>query len=143
MKLSEELKTVIGHDVYAYNFALSYLLFCHAVDDIIDEPKASAEHIIKTWDLATIVFTNPFYIKHYTTLSPLIRASCNFYADSVEFEKHNDWRKNCADILRHSGNMVIVATVELVAGYDAKRFISKIMHEDSHDKHKGDFSYAD
>jgi len=138
MHLIPELKRLIGHDQFAYNFCMSYMLFCHAVDDIVDDKKVEPEHVLKTWDLATVVFSNPFYIKYSNVLSPLIRASCNMYADSVKYEKETDWRKTCADTLRHSGNMVVAAAVELVAGYEAKREISDILNICSYEAHKGD-----
>lgn len=119
----------------ALYWVVSYVCFCHAVDDLIDGDKTDSDFILKVFEFAALVYSYPFYIQHINTLYPLTRMAHNSYADSISMEKKIDWRKNYGDVLRQNGNEVILAVIELVSDYDTKRKASLELREIAYKAH--------
>jgi hypothetical protein len=144
------LKKYLDSDPDALLWVMSYGMYCHAIDDIIDGDKNDSEFILKTFEFATIIYSNVFYLRHITTLYSLCKMASNTYMDSVLLEKEiaknpgamltpeNAWKLSCSDILRQNGNEVILAVVEIVGGIDKRREASlelrKISYATHHDK---------
>jgi hypothetical protein len=121
-------------------FGLSYVTYCHAIDDIIDGDKKDYEHILKTFDFAATIFSSPFYVRNLHLLYPLVKSASNSFADSVTFERSGEvWSEAMADVLRQQGNEVLCAVVEIVSGIDAKRAFSKEARKLGYDSHHDSF----
>lgn len=130
------IKEYLSADIDALIFALSFSTYCHAIDDIVDGDKTDAEFIIKTFEFAACIYSSPFYQRNIWLLYPLVKATSNAYADSVNMERSNQqWRRNSADVLRQYGNEVLTACVEVVKGQDARREFSLKMREIAYEAH--------
>lgn len=130
------LEQYLGKGSQAYNWTLAYITFCHAVDDIIDGDKLDSEHILKTFEYTLHLYSDIFYLSNIHILYPLCKMVSNTYADSVSFSRSGEkWKKDCADILRHTANEVTLACVEIVGGYDKRREASAKFRELSFHSH--------
>lgn len=139
LRLYELLKQYLHTDPDALLFAVSFLAYCHAIDDIIDGDKTDSEHIIKTFEFAATLYSSPFYQRNINILYALVRATSNAYADSVRMEKSKvKWEQTIADTLRQYGNEVIIACIEIVSGYDARREVSQQIRSISYKEHHTD-----
>ena len=117
-------------------WALSYGLYVHSIDDIIDGDKNDSEFILKTFEYALIVYAYPFFVQHIQMLYPLCKMASNTYMDSVLMERSsNKWDKNYADVLRQMGNEVILAVIEIVCGLNVRRHASIELREISYKMH--------
>lgn len=135
IQIKQLLERYLSSDEDAIAFVYCWLLYCHAIDDIIDGDKTDSEHIIKTFQFSTTLHTSNFFLKNWATLNPIIDVAFNSYADSVKLEKGVKWERNYADVLRQVANEVIVAVVGIVAGYDKKREISLELRQLSYLEH--------
>jgi hypothetical protein len=116
----------------AAHFLLLWRAYVHAIDDIIDGDMKEREEIIRSFILAQEIYTHGFFIQHGPELKRLVRLVTNAYADSVAWEQdEKEWRRQIADTLRHAGNEMVLAVVDLCAeaqvpgtGYDAMRSVS-------------------
>lgn len=120
------LQKYLSIDPDALLWTLGYGSFIHSVDDIIDNeiPKdvESKEFLLKTFEFAAVVYSNNFYQRNIATLYPLVKMASNTYADSVQLESsETKWKRDFADVLRTTGNEVILAVIEIVRGYDIRR----------------------
>jgi len=137
----------IQHDIEAMQFVELYAKYIHQIDDIIDEDKKD-ELIINTFNLATCVFTTPFWIKHHEKLFLIDVLINNQYADVVKWESAEElWKRRDAKALSHVGYNMLFAVVLIVAGYPALRECSSKFRQWAHYKHledsefKGELNY--
>lgn len=144
------LKKYLMADPDAFCWVCAYGLYVHAIDDIIDGDKTDSEFILKTFEFAPVVYGNIFYLKNFTKLYPLVKMTSNAYMDSVLLEKEIKsraaefdgselaWKKSASDILRQSGNEVILACIEIVNDVETRRKASlelrRISYLTHHDK---------
>ncbi len=120
----------------AFLWAISYGLYVHMIDDIIDQDKTDSEHILKTFELAAQIYSFPFYINNMHMLYPLVKMASNCYMDSVLMEKFpSSWNRNYADMLRQNGNEVILACIEIVNGINVRRHASMELRQISYQMH--------
>jgi len=135
--LTALLHEVLIDDEEALVFCLAFAKHCHNVDDIIDEKRENTDFILGAFEFAAYLYSLSFYRKHAHMLLPVIKAVTNAYADSVKFEKEKTckWKQHYSDVLRQSGNEVVVAAVEISKGYNAKRIISEKFREISYLRH--------
>ena len=107
----------------ALAFVLGYSIYVHDIDDIVDGDKMGDIHLLKTFELAAVVYSNPFYIKNINTLYPLIIMSSSTYITSVTLEKDPDkapWKTWSFDWMRQTGIEVILAVVQILHGIDKR-----------------------
>lgn len=124
------LKSYLEKDVDALLWVLAYTTYVHAIDDIIDGDNTESEHILKTFELAAIIYSYPWYLQNRHTLYPLVIMASNTYMDSVKLEKSNElWKQRVADALRQTGNEVILACIQIVGGIEARREASLKLRE--------------
>jgi len=136
MNIKEVVEEFLYTDVEAQYFFYSYLIHCHAVDDIIDGDKTDSEFIIKCFDFTITLCSCSFYLQWRHILEPLMHSAANAYADSVIFERSKEeWKQNYADVLRQTGNEVLLACIGIVSGPDAKRKASLKLRELSYLAH--------
>jgi hypothetical protein len=139
MKIKDIVEEYLIDSVDAQLFFYSYLIHCHAVDDVIDGDRTDSEFIIKCFDFTVTLCSCRFYQHYSATLEPLMHAAANAYADSVVMERSKvQWKQQYADVLRQSGNEVLLACIGIVAGIDKKREASLKLRElaylEHHDK---------
>lgn len=117
------LKYYCGADVDAYLFITAYTVYVHAIDDIIDKDNTDPVFILKTFELAAIVYGNSFYLRHFSALYPLVKMASSTYITSVQLEQDKDkavWKDRVADALRQTGNELILAVIEILHGIDKR-----------------------
>lgn len=113
--------------------------FNHDIDDIIDENLWDAEHLLSVFMLACTVYSHSFYRKHVESLqSPVILAT-TIYADSVKWEKDPAaWKRQRADVMRHSGIDVVLAVAMICGGWEHLRAVSAPLQAACYIMHKKD-----
>lgn len=116
------LKEYLHHNPDALIWILSYVAYCHAIDDIIDGDKNDHTFILNTFRLAISIFSFPFYTNNMSSLRALIETAQDAYRDSVEMEKKNDalWKSRVGDIIRQNANDVILMTIMLTSGIEKR-----------------------
>lgn len=130
------LKHYLQADPDALAWVIAYTKYVHAIDDIIDGDNTSSEHIIRTFEFAAVIYSNVFYLRNLSYLYPLVKVVSNAYQDSVILEKSPEkWQRYVADGLRQHGNELILACVELVGGYDARREASMKLRDIAYRSH--------
>lgn len=139
------------HDAY-YEFLMKYLygdallwmlsygIYVHAIDDIIDQDipgnEVREQFMLKTFEFAECIFSNIFYINNLSKLRPLIKMASYTYMNSVLWEhSKEEWKKKVADHLRQQGNNVVLAVVEICSGIDARNRASIELMEISYKTH--------
>lgn len=130
------LEKYLSPDPDALLWVLSYTTYVHAVDDIIDEEIRDEEFLLKTFEMAAVVYSSHFYVRNISALYPLIVMASNTYMDSVILEKQSEaWKRYTADHLRQTGNEVILACIQIVGGMDVRRQASMELREISYFLH--------
>jgi hypothetical protein len=113
------------NDAEAMSFLRLWSGYVHGIDDLIDEPGMTNEAKIGLFIQALQVYNHPFYLKHRTSLNPIIIGVTNLYADSVAWEKSPDaWKQAFSDWARHAGAEMVLAVANLAGGYAHMRRIS-------------------
>lgn len=104
-------------DEDAFIFVSLYVIYCHAIDDLIDEPQPDYNNLLDTFALAPVLFGNNFYVQHFHKLYPLVKMAHYAYKDSVKMEKSNEkWKQYLSDALRQQANEVIIEVINIVHG---------------------------
>lgn len=136
------IKKYTGADIDAYLFVLAYTAYVHAVDDIIDKDNTDPVFILKTFELAAVVYGNAFYLRNFSMLYPLVKMASSTYITSVQLEQEKSseiWKNRVADALRQTGNELILAVIELLHGIDVRTKASYELRKISwHLHHKED-----
>jgi hypothetical protein len=131
---------IANGDAAAENFLWLWGCYLRAVDDVIDENKWDPESILDVLILANSFYSHPFYVQNCRTLQLVVMMATNWWADSVKWEKAPEqWKKDWADVLRHSGNEVIIAVAIICGGWTHGRKFSApllgmcyVYHADKH-----------
>lgn len=99
--------------------------YVHAIDDIIDGDRASAEDILKTFAMAAGLYSHPFYLRNFQGLRQVVLNITNEYADAVAWEKSKvAWQRDWADHHRHAGMGMVIAVATICGGFEHARAIS-------------------
>ena len=137
--LQKRIEEILAPHPEAMEFVLRYWQYCHAVDDIIDDPECrqNNEKILASYQLAADVFSCPFYRENVATLRPVEFMVNNTYADSVIWENPNNerWKQRDSQALRHVGIDMFLITVSICCDRETMRKISSEMRTYSHLKH--------
>ncbi len=131
----------LGNHPDALLWVLSYVAYCHCIDDIIDKDNDNPEFILKTFRLAITIFSYHFYQQHIHTLKPLTEMAHDCYRDSVVMEQKPHpkvWEKRVGDVIRQNANDVILAVIAIVSGIDARNEASMLLRELSYKTHHDD-----
>ena len=109
-----------GQETDAFYWLLAWHGWCHAIDDYVDEPGAHDRNEIVDHCADGIVLTGcRFFRAHADTLAPLIVVVAE------------EWRQSLAsqgtmlDVLRLSGNHVVLAVAYLTGGRQRVREVSE------------------
>lgn len=135
-RLRAKLDEILGDNLDAKNFLIAYHTYTHRIDDIVDEKITDSEFLLKTFELASSIFSSNFWRQYGANLFLVEKLINNDYADSVLYENSTDpWKRHQADVLRHAGNKMVFAVIYLVKGYDALREVSSLIRENSYLHH--------
>lgn len=126
----------------AQQFLVSYFNYCHRIDDMIDQCITESEYILKTQALASDIMNCKFWQENASFLYIVDALVNNDYADANLWENNViEWKKSHADVLRHSGNLMLYTVILITKGREALRSISPKLREVSylmhHDKETG------
>lgn len=117
-------------------WVLTYTIYVHAIDDIIDGDKDDSEHILKTFELAAVVYSNVFYRENIHLLYSLVVTASNTYMDSVMLENSTEtWKQKTSDHLRQNGNELILMCIQIVGGIEKRREASLKLRDISFRNH--------
>lgn len=117
----------------AESFLKHYNLYCHAIDDLIDEKITDSENVLSVFHLGLNIYSSNFYRKYQDILYPIINLIHNTYADSCAMEvSQEQWQKECADVLRSIGQEMCLVIIQILGGYKARRRLSIIVREYSY-----------
>lgn len=101
-------------------------LYCHAIDDLIDEtvPKGdrmeAATQVCRIGAMALRLYTHPFFLKNHQALTSVMMVNTINYRDSVLWENSTvEWQRQFSDWGRHGWTDVALVVGELCGGYDA------------------------
>lgn len=109
----------------AESFLWTWGCYLRAVDDVIDEGKWEPEEILRVMMLACTFYSHPFYVAHSNQLQMPVIVATNFWLDSIKWEKEAElWKRQWADVMRHSGNEVILAVAMIAGGWEGIREFS-------------------
>jgi len=137
----QELNGIIANGVAgAEDFLRLWGCYLRAVDDVCDEQKWEPENILRVLMMACQFYSHPFYVRHVAKLQMPVLIATNLWTDSVRWEKEPEpWKRQWADVLRHSGNEVILAVAMICGGWEGMRRISAplmamcyVYHADKH-----------
>lgn len=132
----EEVFELLNDRPDAKMFLATYCDYCHRLDDIIDEKITDSEYILKTAAMAADIFNSNFWRDNCNLLYVIEALVNNDYADANVWQGNAvEWKRNQADILRHSGNNMIFAVILLTKGREALRRFSGQIREVSHLMH--------
>jgi hypothetical protein len=124
------LNQYLKDNIDALIWVLAYSTYVHGIDDIIDKDNTESEHILKTFELAAVIYSYPFYLQNLNILYPLVIMASNTYMDSVKLENQPEvWKQRVSDALRQTGNEVILACIQIVGGVDIRREASMKLRE--------------
>lgn len=119
---------------------LSYGIYVHAIDDIIDQDipgnEVREQFMLKTFEFAECIYSNHFYINNVGKLRPLVKMASSCYMNAVLWENSKEeWKRKIADHLRQQANNVVLAVVEIVNGIEARDTASLELMEISYKTH--------
>ena len=129
MKEAEILELAVNGNAEARDFLYAWHTYLHLIDDIVDGDKPAAEIVTATrW--ASAIYGLPFYLQHRGTLFPIIQLITCEYEDANEMAAATEpWKRQAADVLRHSGANMVRIVAFLTGGYNAMRKVSPLLRE--------------
>lgn len=132
MSFSEErsafYRTVANGNELAREWLCLFHDYCHELDDVIDIPDWSPARVLAVFERANLIYTHPFYAAYRAQLTPAIQVATAIYSDANHWEKEPDlWKKQWADVMRHSGNEVIFSVAFITGGYAHLKSITRPM----------------
>lgn len=114
-------------------FLGKYIEYIHAIDDCIDEAK-NPSTILKTAELASVVFNSPYWKQWSSALYLIERLAYNSYHDSVQWEHEGapTWKQRDAKVLNQAGYEILFAVILIEFGEDKLRDFSPRFRHYSH-----------
>jgi hypothetical protein len=117
----------MGNDE-ALAFLLMWHEYCHLWDDLVDLFMPPPELMMRTAALAIDVYSCPFFLKHSAELRGVAKSITCSYMTSVGWENGDDkWKRQCADVLRHSGNDMVYAVADIVGGWTWRMNVADVL----------------
>lgn len=120
----------------AERFALRFMDFCHAVDDLLDgDSSFDKERLVRVLMVGVLEFTmNPFYQMNRHLLLPLIIQGSNAFLDSERFAASaNAQDRRKADVFKAFYSEVLWHIAFLTGGFEFMREMSRKHRVIDHD----------
>jgi hypothetical protein len=117
----------------AMDFCNSWFIYCHAIDDLIDDnERPKPERLLEVFIQANVLFSCAFYVAFHVSLQPIVLLITNAYADSVAWEASPEpHRRAIADVIRCCGNDMFFAVAMICGGWKHARSLSPRIRERS------------
>lgn len=121
----DQLRKWIG-DESAVSFFLDLSHFVEIYDDLVDRDKPVSSDDINHALFAVLCYmpSNPFFLQHRLTLTPLIFTSINAWADANEFQHGTMSEKALAYGLKGGGVEVLLSIISITRGVEYMRSVS-------------------
>jgi hypothetical protein len=103
-------------DADAFRFLVRWHLWCHAIDDHIDEARPQIE-VVGVCQAAAEVFASPYFQRRSEVLVPVVMSVAEKYRMSVLYAKSLDG-------LRFSGNDMVLVVAAMQGGIALVRSVS-------------------
>lgn len=116
----------------AYLFLCAWNKFCHGLDDIVDEDIKTPEEVCEVFFQCTAIYSSVFWLNHQVQLYAVVALITSDYVDS-----NNPLVKE-ADILRFSGNYMLLAVALICGGYQHMRKFSVLLRDIANKEHHND-----
>lgn len=135
MSFNEEIKEEfleLTKNADAWEFVRVFCERCHYLDDLIDEPGAAVDGQLIERELEWLLTlsTNPFYLKHSSSILPVIFMGHNAWLDSNAWAKSDSEVKRVhSDVIKSHYHEVVFLVVYLCAGWSGLRAFTKIHRE--------------
>lgn len=131
-------------NVDALNFLRLFHAYAHRIDDFLDKKETDPHKLLSILADANILYSLPFYTAHAHQLWPVVAGITNAFADSIAWSKDREkWKSDWADILRFSGNEIVLAVALIEGGFELMRQISPVVKELSWWNHHDEDGKAD
>jgi hypothetical protein len=120
-----QLREWVG-DENALRFFLDLSHFVEIYDDLVDKDKPVSARDINHALFAVLCYmpSNPFFLQHRPTLTPLIFTSINAWADANEFQSGTMSEKALAYGLKGGGVEILLSIISITRGVEYMRSIS-------------------
>jgi len=120
-----QLKEWVG-DENAVRFFLDLSHFVEIYDDLVDQDKPISNDDINRALFAVLCYmpSNPFFLQHRLTLTPIIFTSINAWADANEFQHGTMSEKALAYGLKGGGVEVLLSIISITRGVEYMRSVS-------------------
>jgi len=122
---NEQLREWV-RDENALSFFLDLSHFVEIYDDLVDQDKPVSVADINSALFSVLCYmpSNPFFLQHRLTLTPLIFTSINAWADANEFQRGTVSEKALAYGLKGGGVEVLLSIISITRGVEYMRSIS-------------------
>lgn len=133
------IQRICKNDPEAMDFLANHWAhYCHEIDDIVDGERTQPAEILLTFGRAIELYTHPFFVRHGAALRQMARNVTLMYAQTVAWEKIEDWRAQWADHHRHCSIEMVVAVATICGGMaHAAAVVPELRvmsYQDHHDK---------
>lgn len=135
--MQQEIAVMFKDKPEALFFLGKYIEYIHSIDDCIDENRDSFV-ILKTAELAAVVFNTPYWKQWSSALYLVERLAFNSYHDSVRWENVTvdkdqiNWMLRDSKVLNQAGYEILFAVILIEFGEDKLREFSPRFREYSH-----------
>jgi hypothetical protein len=123
----QELNELTKGNEFAARFIVTYIAFCHLLDDIHDKDKDVTDQriVLEMMMFLEQISLNPWVREHIHSLWPLIVASANSWLDANRWEKDIDHHKRrSSDVLKGQYHEVIWFIAYLCGGFQHQQNIT-------------------
>lgn len=115
----------LKHSKDAQNFVIAWINYCHAIDDIIDEPDTTTNFILGTFLNACEIYSSNYWRLNGVKLQATVAILADTFANAENFKNHEDVKhRNVADAARHIGWSMVLAVIYIECGWEVMREIS-------------------
>lgn len=113
-------------DDHAVSFFLDLSHFVEVYDDLVDQDKPISASDINSALFSVLCYmpSNPFFLQHRLTLTPIIFTNINAWADANEFQRGTMSEKALAYGLKGAGVEVLLSIISITRGVEYMRSIS-------------------
>lgn len=135
--IEKHIRALLEQNEEAATFVIAYRAYVHMIDDLIDDTeRPTAEQLLKVFAQASVVYSQPFWLKNSAHLIIVEQLINNTYADSVKWEKAiQTLLIRDAAVLRHTAIDMFFAVWLICFGRDSLREISSQFRQYCHECH--------
>lgn len=133
----KDLSELTKGNELAAKFVISYVAFCHLIDDIYDADKEVTDKrlVLELMLFLEQIIMNPWVREHSQLLWPLIVAGANSWLDANEWERSEDKKKRLSsDVIKGQYHEVIWFVAFLCGGFQHQQNITSRFRDYDYDQ---------